>query len=117
MRALQHEIPQLPRIIMLPLLPQPPIMVRTPNLLQHALPRLELRRQPRDRRHVRRLRVRAFAQEPGIAVGVGAVVRALLGRADVAVGERLGAGFPVPGEVEAGDAPAVFLGRDVVVSA
>jgi hypothetical protein len=41
MRALEHEIPQLPRVISVPFLPHPPAIIRLANLVHRALARLQ----------------------------------------------------------------------------
>ena len=98
---------------MLALLAQPAIVVGGANLLEDALPWLELRCEPRDDRDIR-LRRRALPEY--LRVGLVALARLLRGAnltAELGVVRRLAAAR----KIEPGDAPRVLLGGDVVVAA
>ena len=49
MRSLDDKVPELPRIIVVAFLAQPPLVIRLPNLLDNAPPRLERIRSARSR--------------------------------------------------------------------
>lgn len=110
MRTLQHEIAKLPRVVMFALLPQPAVVVRSANLLEHTLARLELHCKARNARDIC-LRRGSLAKHLRVDT-----VFAPLGRLNVTSELGFRAGFPVARQIESGDASGLLFGSEIIIS-